>query len=97
MRIFKQKGTEEVFSLTNTEQEVKTSFLLNDYLLKPEHSDFALQQSFLELFMVSKYMFSWAFDDIGDLWMAEKGYGCKALQGNCRRDLVHHHTFLCRG
>lgn len=66
-----RKGAEEVFSVTNTEQEVKTFLLLNAYLLKPEYSDIALQQSFLELFMVSKSMFSWAFDDIGDSWMAD--------------------------
>lgn len=60
-----------MFSVTNTEQEVKTSLLLNAYSLKPEYSDLALQQSYLELFMVSKSMFSWAFDDIGDLWMAD--------------------------
>lgn len=61
MRIFKLKGAEEVFSVTNTEQEVKTSLLLNAYLLKPEYSDLALEQSFLKLFMVNKSMFSWAF------------------------------------
>lgn len=61
MRIFKLKGAEEVFSVTNIEQEVKTSLLLNAYLLKPEYSDLALQQSFLKLFMVNKSMFSWTF------------------------------------
>lgn len=66
-----RKGAEEVFSVTNTEQEAKTSLLLNAYLLKPEYSDLALQQSFLELFMVSKSMFSWAFDGIGDLWLTD--------------------------
>lgn len=32
-----RKGAEEVFSVTNTEQEVKISLLLNAYLLKPEY------------------------------------------------------------